>query len=741
MKKKLFGALALLLGIALAVSLLPAVVADDAGKVLYSWTSAELADDMGALTTNLVSKSGTKTRWNTTGVLYGDTEAKQVKIHNMLNTGAGRGNNAYGLPHSWDDSGKIIIEQNLAVDVYFNAALKGYKAANVKLTYAYNPAGDAANAATSGNLQIFASKNGNWSDPITVRSARVVGSGFNDGKSAVFYEIQSSDLIAALGATDSDSLRAVRIMPDGARGTAAGEFALCDITVTGYTTKSGFRHAVPTAAALRTGADSAIDADAIRSNIVKAAAASKATTQLGRVNDAIQGLAPTLTDVVSIINSDDFRAVAGVQLEANERVRQVLEWFTADWKQGSSILDKDIISAEKREAILAKVNTNTSTKYIITEHNTPQQVLHAYGNAKPGDLLISVLPGTDGTTDNFIYVLTGTKPVFLNDEVSIDPNASTLTYIDENGKEKSFTYTAAITTNYALPYAVAGLVSGNLSMDMDVHASLVDGAHVVVSASMPITACTVEIEGQNKSFNVTAGLGGTTVLYSSKQLDGAIASLADGDYVLKVTATFASIEKTESIPFAVKGGKATAKEAGDHAATCPAKAMTDVDKSAWYHEAADYALANGIMSGYSATTFGPNNNLSRAIVVQMIYNKEGKPAVSAGNTFTDNAKGQWYYDAVRWSAANKVVAGYPDGTFHPDDNVTVEQAAVILWNYAGTPASSADISKLGAHSDWSTNALRWCVANDILDNVPYKSLTGSATRAQMAQILMNYLEN
>ena len=94
--------------------------------------------------------------------------------------------------------------------------------------------------------------------------------------------------------------------------------------------------------------------------------------------------------------------------------------------------------------------------------------------------------------------------------------------------------------------------------------------------------------------------------------------------------------------FEKKDGKVTVlTAAANHEATCQSKAMTDVDKNAWYHEAVDYALANGIMGGYNATTFGPNDTLSRAMVVQILYNKEGKPAISGKHDFTDVPADQW----------------------------------------------------------------------------------------------------
>ena len=172
---------------------------------------------------------------------------------------------------------------------------------------------------------------------------------------------------------------------------------------------------------------------------------------------------------------------------------------------------------------------------------------------------------------------------------------------------------------------------------------------------------------------------------------------------------------------------------------CPAKEMLDVGKSAWYHKAVDYALTNGIMGGYNFYTFGPYDTLSRAMVAQALYNKEGQPAVSGSHGFTDVAAGQWYNNAITWATQNGVMGGYGDGKFGPDDDVTVEQVAVILWNYSGNPAFTASADSVGAHSGWAANGLAWGVETGLFEGMPCDAVTDAANRAQTAQMLMNYL--
>ncbi len=168
--------------------------------------------------------------------------------------------------------------------------------------------------------------------------------------------------------------------------------------------------------------------------------------------------------------------------------------------------------------------------------------------------------------------------------------------------------------------------------------------------------------------------------------------------------------------------------------------FADVSKSDWFYDAVSFAVENNIMSGYNAEQFGPNDTLNRAMVVQVLYNKEGQPALNGlTHSFSDVPATQWFNNAVTWGSNRGVVSGFGGGVFKPEDAVTIEQVAVILCNYSGTPAGYGDLSKVGGHSAWAANALRWAVDMGILENVPFTNATEQATRAQTAQMLTNYL--
>ena len=168
--------------------------------------------------------------------------------------------------------------------------------------------------------------------------------------------------------------------------------------------------------------------------------------------------------------------------------------------------------------------------------------------------------------------------------------------------------------------------------------------------------------------------------------------------------------------------------------------FADVKETDWFNEAVKFAVDNGIMSGYNATTFGPNDTLNRAMVVQVLYNKEGQPALNGlKHSFSDVPASQWFNNAVTWGSNRGVVSGFGGGVFKPEDAVTIEQVAVILWNYSFTPGGAGDLNNVGNYSDWAANALRWAEGKGILKNVPFTNATEKATRAQTAQMLTNYL--
>ena len=176
----------------------------------------------------------------------------------------------------------------------------------------------------------------------------------------------------------------------------------------------------------------------------------------------------------------------------------------------------------------------------------------------------------------------------------------------------------------------------------------------------------------------------------------------------------------------------------------PDTRFDDVAKSAWYYKAVEYVAENGIMSGVSAREFAPNAGFSRAMLAQTLYAMSGKPAVKAESTFADVAANAWYADAVNWAAEKGYVSGVGDGKFAPDASITREQMALILYRYAGSPDASGMVLREFADGDsvsaYAVDAIRWAVHEGLISGMENNTLApqGTATRAQVAQILMNF---
>lgn len=170
----------------------------------------------------------------------------------------------------------------------------------------------------------------------------------------------------------------------------------------------------------------------------------------------------------------------------------------------------------------------------------------------------------------------------------------------------------------------------------------------------------------------------------------------------------------------------------------------DVAEGSWYYDAVRFAYQNSLMSGTSANTFAPNTRLSRAMLAQILYNKEGKPQGIDGKDFPDVAAGTWYANAVKWAGAQGIVAGYGDGRFGPEDDITREQLATMLWRYDGSQQvadTQLDFHDADEISSYAKTAMQWAVKNGVIGGKGNKVLDpkGFATRAEVAQILKNYL--
>ncbi|MBQ2830553.1 MAG: S-layer homology domain-containing protein, partial [Oscillospiraceae bacterium] len=188
----------------------------------------------------------------------------------------------------------------------------------------------------------------------------------------------------------------------------------------------------------------------------------------------------------------------------------------------------------------------------------------------------------------------------------------------------------------------------------------------------------------------------------------------------------------------------------------PCGEFDDIDHGAWYEDYVDYVVENGLMNGISSSLFDPNGTTTRAQAVMILWRMEGEPSVSHPLYFSDVSDGAWYIDALRWTNSKEIVVGYDDGRFGTNDPVTREQIATILWRYArfrGIDTSSGENVSLLKFSDakkisaYAISALQWACGEQIINGTVdaqgaiVLDPQGSATRAQIAAILMRFCEN
>ena len=232
------------------------------------------------------------------------------------------------------------------------------------------------------------------------------------------------------------------------------------------------------------------------------------------------------------------------------------------------------------------------------------------------------------------------------------------------------------------------------------------------------------------------------LLHESETLTGH----AREDYAKVIEDAKAAIEaaKTpEEVTAVLNAAREALKTAG-----CPSTNFTDVEENGWYHTGVDFMVKNGFMNGVADDAFDVDGNLTRAQLVTILYRIAGEPESTATNPFADVADGQWYTNAVIWAAENGIVKGVNTTTFAPNDQITREQIATILFRYAkaekveGKLAGFPDAEMV---SDYAADAMAWAVEQGLINGISesdgktYLAPQETATRAQIAIILMRYL--
>ena len=178
--------------------------------------------------------------------------------------------------------------------------------------------------------------------------------------------------------------------------------------------------------------------------------------------------------------------------------------------------------------------------------------------------------------------------------------------------------------------------------------------------------------------------------------------------------------------------------------------FSDVKDTDWFYDSVQYVCENGLMNGTGDAVFSPDGTTTRGMIVTILYRMENSPAADSDVTFTDVSAGQYYADAVAWASENDIVNGYGSGAFGPDDPITREQMASVLYRYAQLKgydiAASGNLAGFSDDSDVSpyvANPMRWAVGNSLISGMGNNMLAPeeSSTRAQAAAILTRFCKN
>ena len=182
---------------------------------------------------------------------------------------------------------------------------------------------------------------------------------------------------------------------------------------------------------------------------------------------------------------------------------------------------------------------------------------------------------------------------------------------------------------------------------------------------------------------------------------------------------------------------------------CPSARFRDVPIGPWYHSAVDWAAETGLMNGMAPDRFDPQGDVTRAMLVTVLYRAAGSPKAPESSPFADVAPGKWYSEAVAWAAREGIVNGMTPDRFAPDAPITREQLVTILFRYAGDDGVRADLSVFpdaGAVSSYAKDAMAWAVGHGIVNGVGSGDIAtlsprAGASRAQVAAIMMRCLTN
>jgi len=400
---------------------------------------------------------------------------------------------------------------------------------------------------------------------------------------------------------------------------------------------------------------------------------------------------------------------------------------------------------------------NDGEKVTIENGGTATVITPPFGSAieiGPGGVVNVPNNGTVQTEEGPIITLPQGGTVDGDGNIAL-PGGGSVTVPDDNGGSATITVPDGGGTITPGENGAVTVPGGSTVTTGGQTVTIPESGGIVVPGGEVTYTVTVTFDAQGgsavKSQTVTVGEKVTEPTVPAKSgyiFDGwytEAACTTSWDFDTPVTGDMTLYVKWTKKPSPVMPGPVTPDPDDTPAPPVWENPFADVKESDWYYAAVEFANENGLFYGTSDTTFEPNSDMSRGMLATVLYRLAKEPGITAEDLFSDVADGKYYTEAVAWAAENKIVAGYGNGKFGPEDSITREQLATILWRYAGSPESTGNLDKFtdGAKtSDWAVPALQWAVEQKIVSGKGNGILDprGKATRAEVAAMLMRYCE-
>lgn len=311
----------------------------------------------------------------------------------------------------------------------------------------------------------------------------------------------------------------------------------------------------------------------------------------------------------------------------------------------------------------------------------------------------------------------------------------------------------ATNTAVTLPAGTVANIGSDTNADLVIttpvaNVTLPNGALAELASAGDAITVSASVENNTVQLNVTAGgenvanvPGGVTLTVPAETAAGTVAVIVREDGTREVVRKSVAGEDNVRIPL---DGSATIEIVDN------SKDFADVAAGSWYEDAVVFASSHELFNGTSATSFSPDTGMSRGMLATVLCNLERGDGSSLSNSFSDVADDAWYADAIAWAAENGVINGYGDGSVGPDDLITREQMAAMLYNYAGMlgidTSARADLGAYGDAADvssWAEDVMSWAYAEGLITGMSDDTLApqGTATRAQVAAMLERFVRN